>query len=60
MFFFGLGTLPATLLAGAASLSLKQGLNHPWVRACIALSFIFFGLYLFYSLYFIENGVHHH
>ncbi len=61
MLFFGLGTLPATLVAGAASVSLKKGLNHRGIRLISASLFIAFGIYSFYSLFTMGSaGDHHH
>lgn len=61
MLFFGLGTLPATLLAGAASTQLKSWLNLPWVRWLSALLFIGFGAFMLYSLYWsIGDSMHQH
>lgn len=59
MLAFGLGTLPSTLLAGAASISLKNWLNLKSVRLTTALMFIAFGLYTLYSL-FQTGSMHHH
>jgi len=60
MLNFGLGTLPATLLAGAASLSLKRWLNKTPVRMVSALVFIVLGVWTIYSLYFTSGMAHHH
>jgi uncharacterized protein len=60
MLFFGLGTLPATLLAGAASLRLKSWLNHPVVRNISALLFIGLGVYSLLSLLLTGETHHHH
>lgn len=60
MLFFGLGTLPATLAAGAASAKLKQYLNHPVSRWLTAILFVGFGIFTLYSLYWSGAGSHHH
>lgn len=60
MFSFGLGTLPATLLAGAASMTLKSWLNKSPVRLISAAIFIGFGIWTIFELYFGANGGHHH
>ncbi|MCW8878546.1 MAG: sulfite exporter TauE/SafE family protein [Kangiellaceae bacterium] len=60
MLCFGLGTLPATLSAGAAGGVLKEWLNNPWVRNLSALLFIFYGFYLLWPLFFPGEMSHHH
>ncbi len=60
MLIFGLGTLPATLLAGSASLTLKQYLNHSLVRYLSALIFLLLALYTFYSIFFSPADHYHH
>jgi sulfite exporter TauE/SafE len=60
MLAFGLGTLPATLLAGAASNGLKKWLNLPLFRLTTASLFIMFGLYTLYSLIQTGQMAHHH
>jgi uncharacterized protein len=60
MLAFGLGTLPATLLAGAASAGLKNWLSLPIVRFTTASLFIVFGLYTLYSLIQTGQMAHHH
>ncbi len=60
MLFFGLGTLPATLFAGSASLSLKMFLNRSWFRYTSAGILLLMGLYTFYTIFFAVQGHHHH
>ncbi|TQV77532.1 sulfite exporter TauE/SafE family protein [Aliikangiella marina] len=60
MLNFGIGTLPATLLAGAASLTLKQWLNKAPIRTISALVFIGLGVWTLYTLYFGADMGHHH
>ncbi len=50
MLLFGVGTLPATLLAASASLKLKSFLNHLWVRNISALIFLLMGSYTLYQV----------
>lgn len=60
MLTFGLGTLPATLLAGSASVTLKRFLNHKAVKNISALFFFGFGVFTLYSIYVMGGGGHHH
>ncbi|MET1253885.1 sulfite exporter TauE/SafE family protein [Aliikangiella maris] len=63
MLFFGIGTLPATLAAGAASVTLKIWLNKKPVQWASALVLILFGFYILYGLFFADStmaGHHHH
>jgi len=60
MLFFGLGTLPATLLAGSASLSLKAFLNRPWLRYASAGILLAIGLNTLYVAFFSSLGSHYH
>ncbi|TQV87528.1 sulfite exporter TauE/SafE family protein [Aliikangiella coralliicola] len=60
MLCFGLGTLPATLLAGAASATLKNRLNRPPVRLISALLFVGFGIYILYGVFAAGEMNHHH
>jgi len=60
MLMFGLGTLPATIFAGSASLSLKHFLNHLIVRAITALLFFAMGAWTLYMVYASNGGHHHH
>jgi len=62
MLFFGLGTLPATLLAGAASAALKSWLNQPVIRMLSALIFIGLGGYMLLQIYLTAGDMtaHHH
>ncbi len=62
MFIFGLGTLPGTLLASAAGLSLKHFLNHIVVRYLISICFLIFGVITLNSAFesWTGNGHHHH
>ena len=50
MLFFGIGTLPATLLAASASLKLKSFLNNSLVRNTTALVFLLMGIYTLYQV----------
>jgi len=50
MFFFGIGTLPATLLAASASLKLKSFLNNTLVRNSTALVFLLMGIFTLYQV----------
>lgn len=59
MLMFGLGTLPATLLAGGASLTLKHFLNHKLVRLISALVFLLMGIFTLYMVFTSGNGHHH-
>ncbi len=59
MFVFGLGTLPATILAGGASLSMKKFLNHKMVRLLSAIVFLLMGIFTLYMV-FSSGGAHHH
>jgi len=60
MLIFGLGTLPATILAGGASLSLKRFLNHQLVRLTSALMFLLMGVFTLYMVFSISSGHQHH
>lgn len=60
MLVFGLGTLPATILAGGASLSLKRFLNHKLVRLLSSLMFLLMGIFTLYMVFTASNGGHHH
>lgn len=63
MLAFGLGTLPATLTAGSASLSMKQWLNRNSIRYLVAILFVGFGIYTLLSFYLtLSSGQanHHH
>ena len=60
MLLFGVGTLPATLAAGAASNSLKKMLNSPWARGIFAVAFITFGIYTLIQLSSSGQHSHHH
>lgn len=60
MLFFGLGTLPATLAAGAASVGLKSWLNQTIVRISVGIIFIIFGIYTLYPLFLNPDMSHHH
>ncbi|WP_444994049.1 sulfite exporter TauE/SafE family protein [Aliikangiella sp. IMCC44359] len=60
MLVFGIGTLPATLLAGAASVSLKNWLNKNTVRLASAFILISFGCYILITLYLTGESHHHH
>lgn len=59
MLVFGFGTLPATILAGGASLSLKHFLNHKLVRLLSSLIFLLMGIFTLYMVFF-AGGHHHH
>lgn len=59
MLLFGVGTLPATIFAGSASLSLKQFLNHQWVRNITAFIFLIMGSYTLYMVFFATGMSHH-
>jgi sulfite exporter TauE/SafE len=59
MFAFGVGTLPATIFAGAASVSLKTFLNRAWFRNSGAVILFMMGSYILYAIFFITS-VHHH
>jgi len=59
MLFFGIGTLPATLLAGATSLTMKSFLTNVIVRYTSVLLFLLIGIYTLYTVF--ENpGNHFH
>ncbi|MDH5432446.1 MAG: sulfite exporter TauE/SafE family protein [Gammaproteobacteria bacterium] len=63
MLFFGIGTLPATLLAGAAGLKLKTWINHPLVRWPTAMFFIAVGLFMVINILYpelISSAPHSH
>ena len=60
MLLFGLGTLPATLLAGSATLGLKRTINNKIFRWLIASGFIMYGVYTLYLLSFSTSHVAHH
>ncbi|WP_196137981.1 sulfite exporter TauE/SafE family protein [Aliikangiella sp. G2MR2-5] len=60
MLAFGLGTVPATLLVGAASQKAKAILNSYWLRYPIAVLMIAYGVYILWGLFFAEQVVHHH
>jgi uncharacterized protein len=60
MLIFGLGTLPATLLAGSTSLGLKQFLNNKTVRTIVAIGFILFSIYTLVTLFSSPTHLHHH
>jgi len=61
MLMFGLGTLPATILAGGASLSLKGFLNHRVVRVVSSLMFLGMGVFTLYMVIVGGGGhAHHH
>ena len=59
MFTFGVGTLPATILAGGASLSLKVFLNRSWFRFSGALILFLMGIYSLYTTVFVTTAHHH-
>ncbi len=48
MFCFGVGTLPALLLAGQAATALNQFKQQGWVRFSIAGMLALYGLYTIY------------
>jgi len=56
---FGLGTLPATILTGGASLSLKHFLNHKLVRVVSSLMFLGVGIFTLYMVLVGGGGMHH-
>ena len=60
MLMFGLGTLPATILAGGASLSLKVFLNHQVVRVVSSLMFLGMGIFTLYMVFVGGGHGHHH
>lgn len=61
MLAFGLGTLPATILAGGASLSLKHFLNHKLVRLLSSLIFFLMGIFTLYMVFSaVKDGYPHH
>ena len=60
MLFFGLGTLPATLAAGAGSNALKVWLNKPLLRYLIAGILISFGGLLLLQILVGELTTHQH
>jgi len=60
MFTFGIGTLPATVFAGGASLSVKKFLNNRSVRLISSLLFLLMGIYTLYAIYFMAGSGHHH
>ena len=60
MLVFGIGTLPATILAGGASLSLKKFLNHKLVRLLSSLIFLLMGVFTLYMVFSAGDGSHHH
>ena len=60
MLAFGVGTLPATLVAGAASLTLKEWLNKKPIRMLSALVFIGLGSYMLFELLTASTMTHHH
>ncbi|MBV1911197.1 MAG: sulfite exporter TauE/SafE family protein [Kangiellaceae bacterium] len=60
MFCFGIGTLPATLFAGSASLSIKKLLNKPGIRLVSSLFFLVMGIYTLYVIYIGGEAAHHH
>ncbi len=61
MLYFGLGTLPGTLLVGTASITFKRWINLPLVRGVVALFFILAGLVSLWLLIFPEfTSTHHH
>lgn len=60
MFTFGVGTLPATVFAGSASLSLKSFLNQKSVRNISALLFLIMGIYILFSIYAADSNLAHH
>jgi len=60
MLFFGLGTLPATLAAGAGSNALKTWLNKPFIRYFIAVILISFGGLLLLQILSTELITQHH
>lgn len=60
MMMFGLGTLPATILAGGASLSLKRFLNHKSIRVMSSLVFLSMGVFTLYMVFTAGGDGHHH
>jgi len=59
MFIFGVGTLPATIFAGAASVSLKIFLNRAWFRYGGAMLLFLMGIYTIYTIFFTASTHHH-
>lgn len=59
MLLFGLGTLPATLLAGSTSLGIKKVLNNKLVRWSVAAGFTTFGIYTLFALFTMGHSHHH-
>lgn len=59
MFIFGVGTLPATVFAGSASLTLKSFLNRKSIKLISALLFLLMGIFTLYTV-FASGGAHHH
>ncbi len=60
MLFFGLGTLPATLSLGLASLKLKQLITSKAFQIVCGLILIGFGIYILQGIFFAEGSGHHH
>lgn len=60
MLLFGLGTLPATLLAGSTSLGFKRVLNNKLIRWSVAAGFMAFGILTLYTLLASPAHIHHH
>ncbi len=60
MLAFGLGTLPATITAGAASTLLKKWLNLKAVRLLTGFLFILYGSYTLYTIVQTGEMPHHH
>ena len=60
MLMFGIGTLPATLFAGSASLSLKSFLANSKIRILSSLMFLALGGFTLYQVFFISSAMHHH